>query len=98
MRLAPYALALAALAACAPIPVEEAERACLEDARLAKHPRGTIGIGMGSGGRAAAAGSVTVSSDFLLGRDPAAVFNSCVRARSGMMPTRPLYDQPGWAG
>lgn len=98
MRLACLALTLSGLAACDPIPVDQAERACVEDARLAKHPRGTIGLGMGSGGRAAATGSVTISSDFLLGRDPADVFNACVRARAGTLPTRPLQDQPGWTG
>ncbi len=89
---------LAPLVACGPIPVDEAERVCVEDANLALRPRGSVAVGLGSGGRAVGALDVTVSTDFLTGRDPYAVFNSCVKARSGQFPTRPLGDQPGWIG
>ena len=41
---------------------------------------------------------MTISTDFLLGRDPAQVFDACVKARSGQFPTRTLDDQPGWVG
>ena len=91
-------IALLLLAACGPIPVEQAERACVEQANLALHPRGTVGIGVNSDGQAVGTLDVTVSSDYLMGRDPAAVYNSCVKSRSGQFPTRPLYDQPGWRG
>jgi hypothetical protein len=96
MRCAPLALTLLTLAACGPVPVGRAEQSCLEQALLAKHPRGTISAGVGSGGRLVGDAEITVSSDFITGRDPSAVFNSCVKARSGQFPTRPLYDQPGW--
>lgn len=89
---------LPALAACGPIPVEQAEQMCVEQANQALRPRGRVGLGVGSGGRAVSALDVTISSDFLLGRDPAQVFDSCVNARSGQFPTRPLDDQPGWVG
>jgi hypothetical protein len=86
------------LAACVPpMPVERAEKLCLGDARLATGPRGTAGIGVSTDGPRATL-DVTVSSDYLAGRDPAQVFASCVQRRSGRPPTRPLYDQPDWRG
>ena len=92
------ALCLLPLAACGPVPVEQAEKSCLEQAMLAKHPRGTVSLGVGTGGRHAANADITISSDYLMGRDPSDVFNSCVKRASGQFPTRPLYDQPGWRG
>lgn len=86
------------LAACAPLPVDQAERICVEEANQALRPRGEFALGVGSGGRAVGALDMTISSDFLLGRDPAQVYDSCVKARSGQFPTRPLDDQPGWVG
>lgn len=91
-------VSLSPLAACGPIPVDQAERMCVEQANQALRPRGRVGFGVGTGGRAVGALDVTISSDFLLGRDPAQVFDSCVSARSGQFPTRPLDDQPGWVG
>jgi hypothetical protein len=93
-----FALCLLPLAACGPVPVERAEESCLEDAMLAQHPRGTVKLGVGSGGHRAASADITISSDYLTGRDPSEVFNSCVKRASGQFPTRPLYDQPGWRG
>jgi hypothetical protein len=55
-------------------------------------------MGVGSGGKAVGAFDVTISTDFLLGRDPAQVFDACVKARSGQFPARPLDAQPGWVG
>jgi hypothetical protein len=55
-------------------------------------------LGLGSGGKAVGAFDVTVSTDFLLGRDPAQVFDACVKARSGQFPARSLDAQPGWVG
>jgi hypothetical protein len=89
-------LALAALAACGPIPVAEAERACLDQALLAQRPRGEVGIGINSEGRVAGKVAVTVTSDYIAGRDPSAVFDTCVFQRSGVPPTRPLYSFPEW--
>jgi hypothetical protein len=77
-----------ALVGCGPIPVAEAERECLREARLAERPRGEIDIFSGSAG---SGGSVTleVSSDYVLGRDPETVFQNCVLQRSGELPRRP---------
>ena len=81
--------ALLLLAACGPETVAQAERACLQQARLAERPRGVLELGIGSGGRRHAALDVEISSDFVLGRDPADVWQSCVVQRSGQLPTRP---------
>lgn len=97
-RIALAPLPLLILAACGPIPVADAERACVERANLALHPRGEVGVGVNSHGQTAAHLELNVSSDYLMGRDPSAVFNTCVQQKSGQFPTRPLYDQPGWRG
>jgi hypothetical protein len=89
-RLAAFLLA----GACGPIPVNQAERVCLESARAAQQPRGEVGVGISSGGDLAGVIDVTVSSDWVLGRDPNAIFNRCVQRRSGQMPTRPLSAMP----
>lgn len=95
-------IAITALAACAPVPVAQAERSCLSDARLALGPRSEVSIGVGAvsgrGLRTTGHIGVAMSSDAIMGRDPADVFARCVMRRSGQMPTRPLYDQPGWRG
>lgn len=89
------------VAACGPVPVDQAERTCLRDAELAERPRGSVAMGVGSGsGGTRSYGSVEleISSDYLRGRDPSDVFNRCVLRRSGQMPTRVLADQPRWRG
>lgn len=91
-------LLLPVLAACGPVTVEQAERQCFERARLAAGPRGEIGVGVGSDGRVAASVDVTVTSDYLGGRDPSAVFDACVYQKSGQPPSRPLYSFPEWKG
>lgn len=89
------------LVACGPVPVAQAEQSCLRDARLAERPRGEVALGVGSGPHGTrSVGRVTleVTSDYVMGRDPAKVFDRCVVNRSGQMPSRPLSDQPGWRG
>ncbi len=89
---------LALLAACGPIPLEEAERRCTEQARLAQQPRGNVAVGVNSKGQTAANFELHVTSDYIMGRDPAEVYKSCVKSRSGQFPSRALQDQPGWRG
>lgn len=84
------------LVACGPISLQEAERQCFERARLAQQPRGEVAVGVDSNGNAGAGLELTVTSDYLMGRDPAAVFDSCVQQKSGELPSRPLYQMPGW--
>lgn len=86
------------LVACGPMSVQEAERQCFERARLAQQPRGEISVGASSDGRRVAGLELNVSSDFLTGRDPSAVYESCVMSKSGEPPSRPLYARPDWRG
>ncbi len=92
---------LAVLAACGPVPVDQAEQTCLRDARLAERPRGSVAMGVGGGsGGSHTFGRVELelSSDYVMQRDPSDVFNRCVLRQSGELPQRPLADQPGWRG
>ncbi|MBI1170548.1 hypothetical protein GC209_04030 [bacterium] len=86
--------ALTALASCGPMALPDAERSCIADAQLAQHPRGTVALGLGSGGRSAAGFGIDISSDYLLGRDPDAVYASCVQSRAGLPPTQPFSSLP----
>lgn len=91
-------LAPLALFACGPIPVHQAERQCMERARLAQQPRGEVGVGVGSNGKTRGSFEIEISSDFIMGRDPSAVYDLCVQQKSGQAPTRPLYSFPEWKG
>jgi len=84
---------VALLPSCGPIPRVDAEKLCIDQARLAQHPRGEVGLGAGSGGLGGHF-EMTVTSDYLLGRDPDAVYASCVHDRSGQQPTRPFSSLP----
>lgn len=86
--------ALAALASCGPVPLETAERMCIPDAQLAQHPRGFAGFGLGSGGQRGGRVSIDISSDYLLHRDPDAVYAACVQRRAGQAPSRPFSSLP----
>ena len=91
--LAPAAAVL--LASCGPMPVERAERECFNRAYLAAGPRGIVAVGAGTGG----AGSkvrLTISSDFIQGNDPSALYDACVYRKSGRPPRQPLYTRPDW--
>ncbi|MFO1203219.1 MAG: hypothetical protein U1E58_11350 [Tabrizicola sp.] len=93
------ALALfALLAACGPMSLREAERQCFERARLASKPRGEMSVGVGTGGRKMAGVELEISSDYLLRKDPSAVYDSCVMNKAGQPPSRPLYMRPDWKG
>lgn len=89
---------LLGIAACGPIPLAEAERICVQQARLAQQPRGELAVGTGSSGRLDYEFEVEVTSDYLAGNDPEAVYISCVRQRAGQMPSRPLSAQPEFTG
>ena len=56
-----------------------------------------VAVGGGTAGAGAKA-KVSVSSDWLQGNDPAAVYDNCVFQKSGQPPSRPLYTRPDWKG
>ncbi|MEO8241728.1 MAG: hypothetical protein ABI832_05405 [bacterium] len=82
------------LAACGPIPVEWAEQQCIEQAQLAQHPRGSVGFAADSHGNFGTSVTLGVSTDYLQGRDPDQVYQTCVFARSGQNPSRPFSTLP----
>ncbi|EEW24495.1 hypothetical protein [Rhodobacter ferrooxidans] len=90
-------LTLTPLAACGPVSVQQAEAQCFESARLAQHPRGSVGVGLGTGGPVTNF-EIAVSSDYLMGRDPSAVYDACVYQKSGQPPRQPLYSRTDWKG
>jgi hypothetical protein len=78
------------LAACSQaISAERAYERCSERARLADHPRGSVALGASSEG-AFGGLDVTITSDFIAGRDPQVVYDTCFRNLTGAGPTRPL--------
>jgi hypothetical protein len=93
--LALFAVSLA-LSACGPVSVQQAESQCFERARLAAAPRGEVAFGVGSNGPAANL-EIGISSDFIAGRDPSAVYDTCVMQKSGQPPRLPLYMRPDWS-
>jgi hypothetical protein len=87
------ALLLLALggAACQPVPLtpEEAARVCEQRARDAQGPTGEVAVGASSGDGPFLGLEIGLSSDYLSGRDPFEVYDSCVRERTGTAPIRP---------
>ncbi len=81
-------VALAMLAACGPMNPERAAERCEERARAAQGPTGSVTIGVNSKTGGFSRASVGVSSDFLRGRDPDAVYDECVFSLTGEMPIR----------
>jgi hypothetical protein len=80
--------------ACGPMDLGQAEKACVSDAQLAQHPRGSVAFGMGSDGQTGAAISLGISRDYLQHRNPDDVFAACVQQRAGQPPTRPFSAMP----
>ncbi|WP_022702471.1 hypothetical protein [Pseudorhodobacter ferrugineus] len=93
---APFAVLLLSTA-CGPVSQAEAERQCFARAYNAAAPRGEVVVGV-SNGKPVGRLELGVSSDFLMGRDPSAVYDSCVFQKSGMPPSRPLYSRADWKG
>jgi hypothetical protein len=87
-------LAALSVSGCGPIPLVTVEKQCLERAQLAQQPRGRVSVGVGSDGKAVGGLTIGISSDYLQGRDPSQVFDSCVFARAGQMPSRPFNTYP----
>jgi len=85
------ALALILLAACEtpPMEPERAAQLCEQRARAAQGPTGSVTLGVNSRSGSQIGGEIGVTGDFLAGRDPVAVYEDCVRARTGAGPIRP---------
>ncbi len=84
-------LALLVVAGCTPVPVdpERVARECEERARAAMGPTGSVTIGVNSRSGPSVGASIGVTGDFLAGRDPMQVYESCVFQRTGQAPIRP---------
>jgi hypothetical protein len=92
MRGAALVVALLTLApACAPVPMdpERAAQICEERARGAQGPTGSVTIGVNSQDGPNVGAAIGVTGDFLRGRDPMQVYESCVFQRTGQSPIRP---------
>ena len=90
MRKSSFAAALTVgLVACGPVSPELAAEQCEERARAAAGPTGELRIGGGSEGFHSGI-EVGITSDFLMGRDPYLVYESCVYNKTGQGPIRPL--------
>jgi len=87
-------LAPIALLSCGPVSVTQAERECVERARLAEKPKAEVFIGVNNKGDVLRGGSFGISTDYLAGRDPSAVYIECVKSRSGQFPTRSYTEFP----
>ncbi len=88
-RLAP--VALLALAACnlPPPDPETVARECERQARAAQGPTGSVTVGANSNSGPFTNVAIGVTGDYLLGRDPNAVYAACVERRTGQAPIRP---------
>lgn len=84
-------IALVLLAGCniPPPSPEEVAQQCEARARAAQGPTGRLIVGANSSGGSYASGEIGVTGDYLMGRDPLAVYNECVIRRTGQAPYRP---------
>ena len=87
-------LGLALMTGCGPVPVDLAERQCIEPAQLAQHPRGSVGFVADNHGNFGTSLSIGISSDYIQGRDPDQVYAACVQSKSGINPSRPFSALP----
>lgn len=85
-----FLLAPMVFAACGPVSPERAADQCEDRARGAAGPTGEVGIGVSSDGDVSTGLSIGISSDFLRGRDPFEVYETCVFRKTGEAPIRPL--------
>jgi len=79
-----------ALGACTlpPPDPEIVARQCEDRARAAQGPTGSVTLGTNSRSGPFARTEIILSSDFLAGRDPMAVYEQCVYQRTGQPPIR----------
>jgi len=96
LALVPVCLALGACAT-ANISPERAAEICEERARAAQGPTGRVSVEANSRTGLGTGVEIGLSSDYLSGRDPVAVYEDCVRRYTGAAPIRPpvLRTGPG---
>ena len=75
--------------ACTPMSPERAADICEERARAAQGPEVGLTLGANSESGPFASGNISISADAIRGRDPIAVYESCVFNLTGEMPIRP---------
>lgn len=85
------AVLVAGIAGCTPQPMDpvRAARLCEERAQRAQGPTGNVTIGASSREGPFFGAAIGLSSDYLSGRDPVAVYEECVYQRTGAPPVRP---------
>ena len=83
------AVAAGLLAGCGPMTPERAADLCEARAQQAAGPTGRIEIGASNRSGPFVGGEIDITTDALLGRDPLAVYESCVFDRTGQAPIRP---------
>jgi len=87
------------LVACGPISPEEAADRCEARAQRAVGPTGEARIGVNSERGVVGGVEMTVTGDYLAGRDPQIVYENCVLQFTGQAPVRPLrleHSRPFW--
>lgn len=91
MRITLPFLGLVALMACDPRATdpERVAEQCEQRARAAQGPTGGVAIGANNRSGLRTAVNIGVSADYLAGRDPLEVYETCVFDRTGAAPTRP---------
>ncbi len=89
IRLA-FLIGTMALTACSPVTPQQAADRCEERARAAQAPDVDLTVGASSNDGGFASASIGVSADFLRGRDPLEVYESCVVGLTGDLPIRPV--------
>ena len=96
-RLTATLAAVALIAGCSsePVSVKQAMAMCMEPARKASAPTGSVGLGVDSEGGVFSSLSIELTDDYLFGRNPDDVFEECVVKRSGSGPDRPYSELVG---
>ncbi|PJI85337.1 hypothetical protein BC777_3338 [Yoonia maricola] len=77
------------VSACTPMTPERAADICEERAQAAQGPDVGVAVGANSNTGPFASAGISISLDALRGRDPVAVYDSCVLDLTGEAPIRP---------
>ena len=89
-RIAAFSLFCIVLSACTEMTPERAADRCEERARLAQGPEVGLRMGVSSEEGVFGGANITISTDAIQGKDPIAVYESCVLNLTGEPPIRPV--------